>query len=142
MSFDLRILNGDLVIGTNGDLDIVQDTDKLIQDILKMLLTPLGTNLFFPWYGSLLSASVIGSPMDQEFIFNTAKSQIDDSLKIIMNLQKQQGSYQKVTASELLAAVKDIYVERNAVDPTYYLVTVSVLTKNLKTRFINFDITL
>jgi len=142
MSFDLKILNGDLAIGSNSDLDTVQDTDKLIQDILKMLLTPVGSNLFFPWYGSLLSASVIGSPLDQEFIYNTARSQIEDSLRILQNLQKQQATWQKVTSSELLAAIKEVYVERNVVDPTYYLVTVSVLTKNLKTTYVNFDITL
>ena len=41
MSFDFRIINGDLEIGTDGDLGKVEDTEKLIQEILKMAHTPL-----------------------------------------------------------------------------------------------------
>ena len=48
MSFDLQIKNGDLQIGSNGDVAQVFDTEKLVQDILKILLTQSGANTFFP----------------------------------------------------------------------------------------------
>ena len=41
MSFDLKITNGDLVIN-NGLLTIVVDSEKLIQDILKICLILIG----------------------------------------------------------------------------------------------------
>ena len=39
MSFDLKLLNKNLVLD-NGKLSIVTSTNKLIQDILKIILTP------------------------------------------------------------------------------------------------------
>src|ERR1039458_5609818 len=38
MSFDLKLINGDLVI-QNGELQTVTNSEKLIQDILKICLT-------------------------------------------------------------------------------------------------------
>ena len=39
MSFDIKISQGDLAIGSDGDLARVEDTDKLVQDVLKILMT-------------------------------------------------------------------------------------------------------
>jgi len=143
MSFDFKVVNGDLVIGPNGDLDIVENTDKLIQDILKILLTPVGTNIFFPWYGSLLSSAMIGSPMEDEFIQTAASMQISNSLQTLQTMQRDQlSSFQRVTASEMLAAIKEVAVERSQVDPTYYSISVRVLTKDLKTATAAFEVTL
>ena len=57
MSFDLKIINGDLVI-KNGQLTTVVDSEKLIQDILKICLTEAGSNPMQPWYGSSISPGV------------------------------------------------------------------------------------
>jgi phage baseplate assembly protein W len=130
MSFDLKIRNGDLVIGPDADLDIVEDNEKLIQDILKMLMTPLGSNLFFPWYGSLLAGSMVGQVLDDSFRKSIVETQINNSLETLQNLQKQQSADgQRVSPGELLAAIKSIDVDRNIVDPTYYTINVKVLTK-------------
>lgn len=142
MSFDFKILNGDLVIGTNGDLAKVQDTDKLIQDILKMLMTEIGSNQFFSWYGSSLSSSMIGSGYDSEFIASVAENQIRSSLETLQNLQREQSAKQIVTPGELLAAIKSVNVVRNEVDPTFFSVLLSVLTKNLTTANTSFNVTL
>lgn len=143
MSFDFKVQNGDLVIGSNGDFETVEGTDKLIQDILKMLLTPVGSNIFFPWYGSLLSSAMIGSPMDDQFIETAATLQINNSLQTLQSLQRDQlASLQHVSASELLAAIKEVMVQRSIVDPTYYAISVKVLTKDLKTTTATFEVTL
>lgn len=143
MSFDFKVVNGDLVIGSNGDFETVTGTEKLIQDILKMLLTPVGSNIFFPWYGSLLSSAMIGSPMDDQFIETAATLQINNSLQTLQSLQRDQlTSLQHVSASELLAAIKEVMVQRSIVDPTYYAISVKVLTKDLKTTTATFEVTL
>ena len=36
MSFDLKLFGGDLVI-KDGDFDVVEDSDKLVQDVLKLV---------------------------------------------------------------------------------------------------------
>ena len=43
MSFDLKITNGDFTV-KNGEISTVTDTDKLAQDVLKICITPNGTN--------------------------------------------------------------------------------------------------
>jgi hypothetical protein len=140
MSFDLKILNGDLVIGPNADLDIVTGEDKLKQDMLKILLTPAGSNVFFPWYGSYISSNLIGENLPVSFIENMAQSQIQNSLDNLMRMQKEQmKSGQNVSASELLAAVKYISVNRNDIDPTMFSISVDVVNRAFKTVSSSFD---
>lgn len=142
MSFDLKIANGDLSIGTDSDLAKVQDTEKLVQDILKLLMTEIGSNPFATWYGSSLGQTMIGSGFDNNFLTTLAESQIKNGLDTIMSLQREQAAQQKLTPSELLAGIKSISVERNQVDPTYFTITLNILTRSLKAIPITFDITL
>jgi len=142
MSFDLKILNGDLVIGTNADLAQVQDTEKLIQDVLKILMTEVGANPWFPWYGSLLSGSMVGSPFDSKFIATMAENQIRSSLEIIQGLQRDQATKQLVTPSELLAAIKSVNVARNQINPMFFSISLAILTKNLTVANTKFNVTL
>ena len=87
MSFDLKIQQGDLQIGTNGDFQRVENTDKLVQEILKIALTPLGGNPFFPFYGSPISRTLIGNPFDFEMTSTIASDQLKASLETLKNLQ-------------------------------------------------------
>ena len=73
MSFDLKLINGDLSI-KNGDMELVTGGDKLIQDILKISVTPAGANPFSLWYGSLIAKTLIGSHLDQDIIVESAKN--------------------------------------------------------------------
>lgn len=141
MSFDLKISNGDFVISSTGDLKTVIDNEKLNQDTLKVLSTPLNSNPFFPWYGCGISKSNIGNPNDFQFFSSFVTSQIHSSLTILQQLQSVQLSTgQKVTAGELLAAIKQVQVIENQTDSRYYRVTISELTKALNVINSNFDI--
>ena len=143
MSFDLRINQGDLVIGSDGDLSKVEDVEKLIQDVLKILMTPIGANVFFTWYGSLLSGSMVGQVMDATFRRSAVEQQIRSNLETLQRMQKQQAANgQRVTPGELLAAIQNIQVHRNVVDPTYFTVAVRILTKGFQSATATFDTTL
>ena len=142
MSFDLKISGGDLVIDTDADLATVENSEKLIQDVLKMLMTEVGSNPWFPWYGSLLAGSMVGSPFDSNFISSVAENQIRSSLETIQSLQKEQATKQIVTPSELLAAIKSVNVVRNQIDPTFFTISLSLLTKNLTIANTTFKVTL
>ena len=89
MSFDLKIINRDLVIN-QGDLQTVQDSEKLIQDILKMLLTEAGSNPIHPGYGSYLSRSVVGNAAGTSVIVQIAQAQINNCLSGLQQLQQMQ----------------------------------------------------
>jgi hypothetical protein len=131
MSFDFRIVNGDITVGPDGDLQKVEDTEKLIQDILKIAITPIGTNQFYPWYGSPISKSMIGNAFDMEFISSVASSQLQTSLENLQRLQQEQARQQRVTPFEQLAAIKSVRIERNQVDPRYFLVVIDAVTRAL-----------
>jgi hypothetical protein len=139
MSFDLKILDGDLVIGANGDLEKVQNTDKLIQDILKIAITPLGGNPFYPFYGSPISKNLVGSALSFTFSSSIASNQLKNSLETLQKLQKEQATFQAVSPYEMLAAVRNVSIERNQVDPRFFSIAIEALTKALsvvKTEFV------
>lgn len=132
MSFDLKITGGDLVI-KNGDLQQVIDSEKLIQDILKLCLTTAGTNPLHPWYGSFLSRTIVGNPMDSTMLLSISQSQLNTALENLKGLQELQlKNFQRVSADEQLGAVLDISVGRNPFDPRLFEVNIKALTKGLK----------
>jgi phage baseplate assembly protein W len=129
MSFDLKLLGGDLVIN-NGDLEIVEDSDKLVQDILKLVSTQLGSNPFFPSYGSPITQALIGTAYDREFLSNITTQQLQSSLEKLQKLQQDQLNYnQVVTPEEQIAAIENVYVEQSEDDPRFYNVGLSVISK-------------
>lgn len=132
MSFDLKIINGDLVINA-GDLQTVVDSEKLIQDILKICLTTAGSNPLNPGYGSFISRTIVGNPANASVLVQISKSQLQTALSNLQALQLQQiQSMQRVSADEQLAAIQDISILQSQVDPRLYSVSISVLSKGLK----------
>ena len=120
MSYDLKISNGDFVLA-NGDLQTVVDSEKLIQDILKICLTTAGTNPLQPWYGSFLSRSIIGSPQHTTVLVQIAKSQLNTALDNLKDLQTLQvKSFQVVSADEQIAVISNISIVRNQIDPRLF----------------------
>ncbi len=132
MSFDLKIKSGDLVIN-NGQLQTVVDSEKLIQDILKLCLTTAGSNPFHPWYGSFISRTLVGNPLHTSVLVQIAKSQLNTALQNLKDLQDiQLKSFQRVSADEQISAILDISIVRSQVDPRLFDVVVQALTKGLK----------
>ncbi len=132
MSFDLKIINNDLVIN-NGELQTVVDSEKLIQDILKICLTDVGSNPINPSYGSFLSRSVVGNSANTSVIIQIAKSQLNTCLSNLQYLQqKQVKSFQKVSADEQLAAILDISVVRSTLDLRLFNVKIKGITKGFQ----------
>lgn len=132
MSFDLKIKNGDLVIN-NGLLQTVFDSEKLIQDILKLCLTTAGTNPLHPWYGSFISRTIVGNPLNSEVLVQISKAQLNTALNNLKDLQTQQIKlFQRVSADEQLGAILDISIVRNSINPTLFDVRVNALTKGIK----------
>ena len=138
MSFDLRIVGRDVAIGNNGDLAVVDNTDKLIQDILKILTTKLGANPFYPWYGSPISRTLIGKAYDDTFVSNVASGQLKTALEMLQRLQREQlKKDQLVTPQEQIAAIQNINIQRNPTDPRFYSIDVTVLTKAFKSTVVS-----
>jgi hypothetical protein len=132
MSFDLKISRGDLVI-TQGALKTVVDSEKLIQDILKVATTTAGSNPIHPWYGSFISRTLVGNPNHNSVLVQIGKSQLTTALQNLKDLQDlQTQSYQRVSADEQIAAISDISIIQNQIDPRLFDVVIVALSKGLK----------
>jgi hypothetical protein len=132
MSFDLKIKNGNLAI-SNGAIQTVVDSEKLIQDILKICLTTAGANPYQPWYGSFLSRTIIGNPTYTSVLVQVSKSQLNTALDNLKNLQNAQTqSFQRVSADEQINFISDISIVRNQIDPRLFDVVIKAITKKLK----------
>ena len=141
MSFDLKITSGDFSI-ENGDLKKVTDTEKLIQDLLKICVTPTGTNSFNPWYGSLLSKTMVGAPMDQEMITSISKIQLENAIQNLKSLQESQAKqFQNISPFEQINYIMGISVTRSIEDLRLFKIKISVLSKGLKPVSTTFEIT-
>lgn len=143
MSFDLKVSQGDLQIGSDGDLARVTDSEKLIQDILKICITPVGGNPFYPFYGSAVSKGLVGNAYPAGLTSSMASNQLRTAIQNLMTLQKaQQKDGQGQTAAELLAAIKDVDIQRNQTDPRFFRVLIQVLSRDLSVLNTNFEVTL
>jgi len=131
MSFDLALINSDLSLMPDGSIRTVQDTQKLRQDILKIILTQLGSNRFHPWYGCAVSDDVIGSSLPDNILINDIRTSIIQSLDRLKKLQQQQQTYQKVSLAELINTIGRIDVYRDQVDPRQIKIRVEVYSKRL-----------
>lgn len=129
MAFDLQILGGDLVI-QNGDLAKVTSSNKLLQDILKIAITQVGTNPYQPWYGSLVSNTLVGSVLPDDVTTNAAEGQLQLALNALQTMQvTQQKGKVPLTAAEQIASIKKINVYRDPNDPRQFNVSISVISK-------------
>ncbi len=142
MSFDLKLDNGDLKISNTGDITTIRDNEKLLQDALKILITPLGGNKAHPWYGSSVGSTLIGGVFDKNFTTDLATQQVKSAMDNLQMIQKTQSKTQIVTAAETIAAIKDVYINSNAKDQRLLELKVSLLTNALTTVAVKFYVRL
>lgn len=140
MSFDLQVINGDLVINS-GALVTVTGEAKLIQDLLKIALTTAGANTLQPWYGSLISQTLIGSYLSSDIVSSVAQSQLQNAIQNLQNLQNLQvQSGQTVTPDEQIAFINDISIVRNTIDLRLFSVVIKVLNRSFNRVAANFTV--
>lgn len=131
MSFDLKILKGDIAINPDGSLATVFDNDKLRQDIIKILLTKTGENKYHPTYGSNIGALQIGYIADKDLLELDLQTSAEDAIQWLIRSQINQQRLQYLTPGEVISGVKNIVVERDRLDPRMYNIFISVYTKKL-----------
>jgi hypothetical protein len=142
MSFDLKLEQGNLRINTDGSLATVRNSEKLRQDVLKLIVTPIGGNKMHPWYGSDANKAIIGNVFDLDFAKDSASEQLRSAIENLQAMQQQQAKTQFITASESIAAIKDIYINTNAADMRALEVKVYILSYAITTLDVGFLIRL
>jgi len=141
VSYDLALERGDLALAADKDVKKVRNTSKLLQDSLKIIHTPLGSDPLFPSKGSSLTVQNIGENVNQQFVESRAEASILESLQLIKSLQERQSQYQIVTPSERIEEIQDVIVNREPTDPRQYNIQITVLSGALTVvNFPNFTI--
>lgn len=133
MSFDLKIVKGDIAISSDGTLELVRDNDKLRQDLIKILLTELGENKYHPDYGSEIGALQIGSFTDAEFLEVDLTASAETAVRKVMALQRNQAKRQFLSPGEIIVEILNVEVTRDTSDQRLYNIFISVLTQKLTT---------
>lgn len=131
MSFDLKIKNGDISLNNDGSITTVFGNSKLRQDILKILLTDLGSNKYHKKYGSYIGRLNIGDISDNNLVILDLERSVRNALKNLMALQRFQSRKQGLSPGEILVDINNVIVERDDLDPRLYNITVSVMTKEI-----------
>ena len=131
MSFDLKIKNGDISLNKDGSITTVIGNDKLRQDILKILLTDLGSNKYHKRYGSYIGRLNIGDISDNMLISLDLERSAMNAVKNLMVLQRFQAKRQGLSPGEIIVDINNISVTRDDLDPRLYNVTVSVMTREI-----------
>ena len=131
MSFDLELSNNDLKINANGQISTITDTPKLRQDIIKIILTDLGSNKFQPWYGCNVNSCVIGKVMSPHISDAQIQESVLNALQNLQKLQKSQSATQKMSLAEIIRVISDIHAERDVSDSRKINIVVTVLTQRL-----------
>ena len=131
MSFDLQLIDNDLKIGKDGKIKVVTDTVKLHQDILKIILTPIGSMIDHPWYGCYIDDNVVGKNLPEHILVAEIQNSILESLNRLQKLQISQSATQKVSLSEIIGVISGVDVQRNAADGRQLNIVVTVLSKRM-----------
>jgi nitrogen regulatory protein PII-like uncharacterized protein len=137
MSFDLSLSKGTIVIGSDGDLAKVRGTTKVVQDVLKVVHTPVGGNPFYPQIGTTITEDNIGQNISQEFAETKVAASISTSIKIIQDIQRRQELVQTVTPEEKVVGIAELVVGQNENDPRQYDIKLSVTTESINTSVVS-----
>lgn len=131
MSFDLTLENGDIRIGGDGAFEKVFNETKLRQDLVKIIVTPLGTMPLFPWYGSPLAERTIGTAagLDPKIRDAEMTNALSFAINNLQSLQLEQEKEQFISPAEAISQIKDVIVQQSPYDPRQFNVTVSVITR-------------
>jgi len=130
MSFDLALINSDLSIKPDGTIRTIVGADKLKQDIVKIILTPIGSVKYHLWYGSAINEGTIGKVPPDNMLFQDISTALQQSLSRLQTLQRAQASGQRVDLSEMLATINNLQIQRNPADPRQVNVIVIAISKD------------
>lgn len=128
MSFDLSLNKGDLTLGADGDVGKVRNTSKLVQDVLKGIHTPIGSNPYLPSYGNPLTFKNIGEILQSDFMESRVENDIIKTIETLQSMQRNQELVQLVTPEEKIKGISEVVVVQDSQDPRQFNISIKVLT--------------
>lgn len=119
----LRVEN-DYRYDSQNETVMVRDHDLLYQACLKIILTQIGSNPYYSWYGTNLKQS-IGLKANSGAALAMQQT-VRKALQSLQDQQAAQAKYQRLSAKERIYAVDSVQASQSPVDPTVFLIDVVV----------------
>lgn len=124
--FVFSVYDNDVQFDTSRQMRVVEGTDKLVQNVLKILLTQKGENLEDPDYG-MNGLNSIGDKIMPEH-YAAIRSGIVNALGYYNQL-----NLDNPNQDEVIGSVAEVKVVRDETDPRAILIYVSLVTGSGKT---------
>jgi hypothetical protein len=132
MSFDLKLVNGTFHLGTNGDISLIVNQEKLSQDVIKIIATAVGTNLAHKWYGSIIPEKIVGSGLRKDLLKAEIIKSITFCVQNLKSLQEQQArAGQILTPNEAISSLEAVQVLASS-DPREVVIVITIKTRSGK----------
>lgn len=123
--FVFSVYENDAQFTSGKQIRLLEGTDKLIQGILKILLTPLGSSLEDSGYGTNLDSGV-GSKLQQEN-YADLRTGVFNALE-----HYQQMNQDNDNPDEIIQEIDEVKAVRDDIDPRVILIYISVITQSGK----------
>lgn len=121
----LRVLN-DESYSRLGLLNIVENEDKLLQEIKKGLTTYLGSNPFHTWLGTEIHKLIGGKVSNVGIVRSKIIQEVSAFIERYRDIQNQQSQFQAITPRETFYSLTSVNAgPENPDDPTYWLIEVT-----------------
>jgi hypothetical protein len=132
MSFDIRIVNGDIAIDEIGQLALVRNIDKVAQDVLRIIMTSKGSDPFDTSYGISTTDRAIGAMPTTAIISTALEAEITTSLQKLVREQNRLSIVQTLTADERIREIDSVVVEQDPIEPRQLNVSISMTLETLE----------
>jgi len=141
MSYDIRLSDGKIYLDEqSGDVEIISNSGKLIQSVLKELSITLGADPFDPSRGSRLTLRNVGETLNPDVFVAKTTSDIVRTLEALREEQERQATQQFWTDAEMISEIEDISVEQDSIEPRQYNIDIKVLSRALTPVRITFTL--
>lgn len=119
----------DWTLQPDGTIPTLVNEEKLIQDIVRFILTDLASDSYRDWLGSRLKGLIGKKIPTVARIKDVITKEVRSACEKLISLQTQQSKFQTVTLNEALQRVINVDVALDAQDPTLWRVSVTSATK-------------
>jgi len=111
MSYDLKLENGDFVIDTQGDVIVLENYDKLEQDLLRLVYTSPGDNPFDEAEG-IGAYDLLGAVIPRDINETLLGKQVYFGIQHMIGQQADQALMQYVSPEERIATIDGIILHK------------------------------
>lgn len=134
MSQEIKLSLGDITI-QNGKIQLLENEDKLIQQVSKTVITQKGGK-FNPDYGSNIINLIGRYSAGNEFLLPLIRKEIEDALSYYQSIQIKQENIQSMSDEEVAVRIENINLQN--VNNVGFVVNGNI--KNRSSDNVNFTI--